>query len=286
MTNLTLPSSLPAFLGQEGTIDALRDKFALELKRNGYSAEKGITIDEYASAFRDLQTAPTSSKALQNRIGGEFKRVVIAFKILTKATKPLPLVRDKSAWFLESEKRLNKVLNDEMLTVWTAFDTEVQNLVSVRVQESINQISSLENENRELIEFIDELQKQAKETSSLQANCHKLETKLAHAEQVCSDYRQQLDVTQKELRELLLVKSDLSLTASRYEMLEQQYSVLSEDKQRLLDDNAKFMSMVTQLQNQQIIEAHELEDDFLSDGFDINDFIPNQSDSENCPQSE
>ncbi|MEZ9343389.1 hypothetical protein AB4165_12450 [Vibrio cyclitrophicus] len=286
MTNLTLPSSLPAFLGQEGTIDALRDKFALELKRNGYSAEKGITIDEYASAFRDLQTAPTSSKALQNRIGGEFKRVVIAFKILTKATKPLPLVRDKSAWFLESEKRLNKLLNDEMLTVWTAFDTEVQNLVSVRVQESINQISSLENENRELIEFIDELQKQARETSSLQANCHKLETKLAHAEQVCSDYRQQLDVTQKELRELLLVKSDLSLTASRYEMLEQQYSVLSEDKQRLLDDNAKFMSMVTQLQNQQIIEAHELEDDFLSDGFDINDFIPNQSDSENCPQSE
>ena len=285
MTNLTLPSSLPVFLGQEGTIDALRDKFALELKRNGYSAEKGITIDEYASAFRDLQTAPTSSKALQNRIGGEFKRVVIAFKILTQATKPLPLVRDKSAWFLESEKRLNKVIEDEMSAVWTAFDTEVQNLVSVRVQESINQISSLENENKELIEFIDELQKQAQEISSLQANCHKLETKLAHTEQVSSDYFKALNTVEKELKTLLLVKSELTLMQSRYEMMEKQCAALAEDKQRLIEDNTKFLNMVTHLQKHRMIEPHELNDDYLSDEFDPHEFSPEFSEPSELPQS-
>ncbi|WP_102304177.1 hypothetical protein BCS84_06495 [Vibrio cyclitrophicus] len=285
MSDLSLSSSLPAFLGQEGSIEALRDKFALELEKNGYSKVKGTSIDEYAKAFRDLATAPKSAKALQDRIGGDFHRVAIAYKILTKATKPSPLVRDKSAWFLESEKRLNKVLTDEMLTVWTAFDTEVQNLVSVRVQESINQISGLESENKELIEFIDDLQKQAQEISSLQANCHKLETKLAHTEQVSSDYLKALNTVEKELKTLLLVKSELTLMQSRYEMMEKQCAALAEDKQRLIEDNTKFLNMVTHLQKHRMIEPHELNDDYLSDEFDPHEFSPEFSEPSELPQS-
>lgn len=287
MSDLSLPSSLPALTGQEGSIPiSLSDKWNHELEKHGYSIDKGKSIDDYASAFSDASNIPKSAKALQKRVGGDFGRVAIAFRLLTKAIQPSPILRQKSAWFADSEQRIISVMKDEMDTVWQVFDSEVQHLVNVHTQESLNQIGELEEENRGLAKFIEELQEQEKDIDERNVRLQEIETKLAHAEQVCSDYRQQLDITQKELRELLLVKTELSLTTSRYEMLEQQYSVLSEDKQRLLDDNAKLMNMVTQLQNQHIIEAHELEDDFLSDGFDINEFIPNQSDSESCPQSE
>ncbi|NMU24746.1 hypothetical protein HKB21_03825, partial [Vibrio parahaemolyticus] len=87
----------------------------------------------------------------------------------------------------------------EMSTVWQAFDSEVQQLVSAHTQESLKQIDELEKENKELVEFIDELQKQHRETNSLSQKCNELENKLAQSEQVVSDYRARVDQQQQKL---------------------------------------------------------------------------------------
>ncbi|MDW1837971.1 hypothetical protein NAL94_02000 [Vibrio alginolyticus] len=235
MADLPLPSSLPNSVSQEGILThSLREQWLSELKKHGCSTTLGTSIDEYAAAFSNTHNVPKSSKALQTKVGGEFKRVRIAFKLLSKATKPIPIIREKSTWFVDIEQRLNSVLKEEMSTIWRAFDTEVQYLVRAQTQDSLNQITELEAENIELAEFIDELQRQSKYTEELQKSTEEVESKLAHAEQVCSSYEQRNNELREQLHELLTIQRDLDVAIAKSDFLEQQVQDLKVDKQRLL----------------------------------------------------
>lgn len=273
--NTTLSSSLPALLSQEESLVLLRERFSSELEKNGYSTEKGKTIDEYASAFSDSNTAPTSAKALQKRVGGDFRRVAIAFKILRKATKPTTIVRNKALWFVDSEQRLTSALQAEMSIVWKAFDGEVQQLVSAHTQESLKQIDELEKENKELVEFIDELQKQIRQTDSQSQKRNELENKLAQSEQVASDYRSQIDHQQQKLDTLLLVNQELVVERTRAKMLNEHVASLTRDKERLQEHNTKLIESLTSAHPDWYFGDLSDEDSSLSEEFHVDDGVEN-----------
>ncbi|MDW2309868.1 MULTISPECIES: hypothetical protein [unclassified Vibrio] len=273
--NTTLSSSLPALLSQEESLVLLRERFSSELEKNGYSTEKGKTIDEYALAFSDSNTAPTSAKALQKRVGGDFRRVAIAFKILRKATKPTTIVRNKALWFVDSEQRLTSALQAEMSIVWKAFDSEVQQLVSAHTQESLKQIDELEKENKELVEFIDELQKQHRETNSLSQKCNELENKLAQSEQVASDYRSRIDHQQQKLDTLLLVSQELFVERARAKMLDEHIASLTRDKERLQEHNTKLIESLTSSHPDWYFGDLSDADPSLSEEFHVDDGVEN-----------
>ncbi len=233
MTDL---SSLPALDRQEGSLSrSLREQWIAELQKHGCSTSSGKSIDVYATAFSNGSNAPKSSKALQARCGGDFKRVRIAFRLLSQATKPTPLIREKSIWFVDIEQRLNTVLKDEMSAVWKTFDIEVQQLVKAQTQEALNQIAILESENAELADFIDELQNDAQNTEDLKNSVKQVENKLALREQVCSNYEQRNNELREELQELLTVKRELDVEVAKNGFLQQQVEDLKVDKQRLLE---------------------------------------------------
>ncbi|EHK0033463.1 hypothetical protein KB973_002415 [Vibrio parahaemolyticus] len=269
------PPSLPAFLGQEESLVLLRERFSTELEKQGYSTEKGKTIDEYASAFSDLNTAPASPKALQKLVGGDFGRVSIAFKILRKATKPTPIVRNKALWFVDSEQRLISALQAEMSIVWQAFDGEVQQLVSAHTQESLKQIDELEKENKELVEFIDELQKQIRQTDSQSQKCNELENKLAQSEQVASDYRSRIDHQQQKLDTLLLVNQELVVERARAKMLDEHIASLIRDKERLQEHNTKLIESLTSSHPDWYFGDLSDADPSLSKEFHVDDSVEN-----------
>ncbi|WP_281190037.1 hypothetical protein [Vibrio diabolicus] len=273
--NTTLSSSLPALLGQEESLVSLRERFSAELEKQGYSTEKGKTIDEYASAFSDSNTAPTSAKALQKRVGGDFRRVAIAFKILRKATKPTTIVRNKALWFVDSEQRLTSALQAEMSIVWKAFDGEVQQLVSAHAQESLKQIDELEKENKELVEFIDELQKQIRQTDSQSQKCNELENKLAQSEQVASDYRSRIDHQQQKLDTLLLVNHELVVERTRAKMLDEHVASLTRDKERLQEHNTKLIESLTSAHPDWYFGDLSDADSSLSEEFHVDDGVEN-----------
>ncbi|ELA7285354.1 hypothetical protein WB906_000032 [Vibrio parahaemolyticus] len=273
--NTTLSSSLPALLSQEESLVLLRERFSAELEKNGYSTEKGKTIDEYASAFSDLNIAPASPKALQKLVGGDFGRVSIAFKILRKATKPTPVVRNKALWFIDSEQRLTSALQAEMSIVWQAFDGEVQQLVSAHTQESLKQIDELEKENKELVEFIDELQKQIRQTDSQSQKCKELENKLAQSEQVASDYRSRIDHQQQKLDTLLLVNQELVVERSRAKILDEHVASLTLDKERLQEHNTKLIESLTSAHPEWYFGDLSDADSNLSEEFHVDDGVEN-----------
>ncbi|HHY0512998.1 TPA: hypothetical protein ACVU5D_004422 [Vibrio parahaemolyticus] len=273
--NTTLSSSLPALLSQEESLVLLRERFSSELEKNEYSTEKGKTIDEYASAFSDSNTAPTSAKALQKRVGGDFRRVAIAFKILRKATKPTTIVRNKALWFVDSEQRLTSALQAEMSIVWKAFDGEVQQLVSAHTQESLKQIDELEKENKELVEFIDELQKQIRQTDSQSQKCNELENKLAQSEQVASDYRSRIDHQQQKLDTLLLVNHELVVERTRAKMLDEHIASLTRDKERLQEHNTKLIESLTTTHPDWYFGDLSEADSSLSEEFHVDDGVEN-----------
>ncbi|MCL9774593.1 hypothetical protein [Vibrio methylphosphonaticus] len=263
------PTSLPAPTGQEGSLaKSLKDNWMLELENCGCSIEKGKTIEEYARAFKDPEKAPKSAKALQALIGGDFKRVRIAFKLLVQATRPLPIIRDKSTWFVDAERRVNTALENEMMLVWQAFDTEVQNLVDIRTRESLHQISMLDKENEELAELVDELQRHAEDIEYYRNQYKALETELARVEQVYSELRDKYDSSQSELKSLLLINSELANTKSRNEMLGKYNESLEEDKKRLTDENRRLLDVITKFQKREAIALNN-----GSDGYPYDDFI-------------
>ncbi|MGF1773467.1 hypothetical protein L4C42_14260 [Vibrio wakamikoensis] len=257
------PASLPAPTGQEGSLaKSLKDNWMLELQKRGCSLDKGKTIEEYARAFDDPKNAPTSAKALQSVVGGDFKRVRIAFKLLIQATRPTPLIRDKSAWFVDTEQRISTALKNEMTTVWQAFDAEVQHLVDIRTQESLNQISMLDKENEDLAELVDELQRQTDDVEYYRNRNKALEVELARTEQVYSELRDKYDSSQSELKSMLLINSELATAESRNEMLGRHNESLEEDKKRLSSENRRLLDIITEFQKRESIALNNQSEDY------------------------
>ncbi|MBY6198699.1 hypothetical protein [Vibrio hangzhouensis] len=262
------PASLPAPTGQEGSLaKSLKDNWMLELQKRGCSLDKGKTIEEYARAFDDPATAPTSAKALQNLIGGDFKRVRIAFKLLLQATKPTPIIRDKSAWFVDAEQRISTALKNEMTTVWQAFDAEVQHLVNIRTQESLNQISSLDKENEELAELVDELQRHAEDIEHYKHQYQTLEVELAHLKHVYSELRDKFDSSQNELKSMLFINSELATAKSRNEMLSEHNASLDDDKKRLINENRRLLDIITEFQKREATALNNQSEDYTHANF-------------------
>ncbi|GMQ48674.1 hypothetical protein [Vibrio sp. 10N] len=261
-------ASLPAPTRQEGSLaNSLKDKWKLELENCGCSIEKGKTIEDYARAFDDPSTAPTSAKALQSVVGGDFKRVRIAFKLLIQATRPTPLIRDKSAWFVDAEQRISTALKNEMTTVWQAFDAEVQHLVDIRTQESLNQISMLDKENEDLAELVDELQRQTDDVEYYRNRNKVLEVELARTEQVYSELRDKYDSSQSELKSMLLINSELATAKSRNEMLSEHNASLDDDKKRLINENRRLLDIITEFQKRESIALNNQSDDYAHANF-------------------
>jgi chromosome segregation ATPase len=236
MSDLSSPSCLPVSDRQADSLaDSVREQWISELKEHGCSLTRGTSIDEYAAAFTDVNNAPKSMKALQKRVKGDFDRVRIAFTLLSKAIKPTPIIREKSVWFVDVEQRLSTALKEQMSIVWQTFDSEVQCLVTAQTQVSLNRITELDKENAELAQYINELQKQEENTEELQKSVAEIESKLAHAEQVCSGYEQRNNELREQLHELLTIKRDFDVASAKNGFLQQQVEDLKVDKQRLLE---------------------------------------------------
>ncbi|HCH5089026.1 hypothetical protein [Vibrio parahaemolyticus] len=162
-----------------------------------------------------------------------------------------------------------------MSIVWQAFDSEVQQLVSAHTQESLKQIDELEKENKELVEFIDELQKQIRQTDSQSQKCNELENKLAQSEQVASDYRSRIDHQQQKLDTLLLVNHELVVERTRAKMLDEHIASLTRDKERLQEHNTKLIESLTTTHPDWYFGDLSEADPSLSEEFHVDDGVEN-----------
>ncbi|WP_264875393.1 hypothetical protein [Vibrio agarivorans] len=139
-------------------MNKLEAEFSARLKERGLSLTTGKPLHVYAAHFPPhSERRPTSAKNLQNLANGTYQRASVAYKLLTNALKPAPVVRQKAVWFTDIEETfVNQVLN-RCNAIWDQFDSEVQQLAQSRACIAEAKTDELITELHDVEKYVDEL---------------------------------------------------------------------------------------------------------------------------------
>ncbi|MCG6231516.1 hypothetical protein [Vibrio furnissii] len=192
--------------------DELKAEYTKQLHNLGINDTRGYTFDQYFKCMNEPEP-PQNTKQLQARVGGEFRRVKIAFEILEKTASHSVITREIPIWFDEVLSTLLSHIQETFKSSWNEFDKEIQSIASVQTDLLEAQLNKDKKDINEYLSVIDELEdelyrkeSEIKKLNDDINNCHELHLDNIKLNAILEQYKdrhsEQSDVIKEKEQEI------------------------------------------------------------------------------------